>query len=176
MSNEATLIRNVIKETLTEMGNQNLIKKKRLTPYQKTEQVLYNYTSYVQAVNDKKEKIEEIKQYGLAGRCGSIIPMPSGSPNNATESEKAQEAIETLEKSIVLTERYIGIVDNALKSVEEDKHGLLLKMYFIEGKTIEEIAGHYRVDPATISRSKSRLVNKLSILLFSDETITELYG
>lgn len=176
MNNDASFIKNIIESTIHELNNKKMINKKPMTAYKKTEQVLYGYNDYIKAVQDKKEKIDEIKKYGLNKRSGSIIPMPSGGSNNASEEEKIQEAIETLQKSIVLTERYIAIIDEALKKVKDDPYSNLIDMIYFEGKSNEEVADYCNVDSSTIRRNRKNLVKKLSIYLFSDEVIMELYS
>lgn len=176
MNNDASFIKNIIESTIHELNNKKMINKKPMTAYKKTEQVLYGYNDYIKAVQDKKEKIDEIKKYGLNKRSGSIIPMPSGASNNASEEEKIQEAIETLQKSIVLTERYIAIIEESLKKIKNDPYSNLIDMIYFEGKSNEEAAAYFKVDGSTIRRNRKQLVKKLSIYLFSDEVIMELYS
>lgn len=176
MNNDAALIKNIVESTIKELNDMKMLKKKPMTSYQKTEQVLYSYNDYKKAVQDKEEKIKEIKKYGLSKRSGSIIPMPSGSPKNASEEEKEQEAIETIQKSIVLTKRYIAIIDDALEKLKDEPYYELIEMIYFEGKTIEKVANHFNVDISTVSRKKKILINKLSIYLFSDDVINELYA
>lgn len=176
MNNDVILIRNVIESTINELNNKKMIKKISMTAYQKTEQVLYSYNDYKQAVNDKLEKIEEIKQYGLSKKSGSIIPMPSGTSKNVSDEEKEQEAIETLQKSITLTQRYISIINAALDKIKNESYSDIIKMIYFEKKSLEEVSTYYKVDISTISRNRRNVVKKLSIYLFSDEVINELYS
>ena len=177
MNNEALLIKNVIEATLNELDKKRIIKKKILTPYQKTEQVLFSYNDYKIAVNDKYEKIEEIKKYGVSKHSGSIIPMPTNTGYKETkfESDKQQEAIETLEKSIILTKRFIAIIDDALEKIKDDPYSDLIRMIYFEKQSNEDVADYFNVDSSTIRRNRKTLIKKLSIYLFSDDVISELF-
>jgi len=45
---------------------------------------------------------------------------------------------------------------------------------YFEDKTREEIAEELDCDVSTVSRNKSRLINKLLVRLFSDDALAEL--
>ena len=59
--------------------------------------------------------------------------------------------------------------------VMDDMYYDVIVMYYFEKKTREEIAEQYDTTVTTISRNKTRLINKLKPILFSDDVIYELF-
>lgn len=185
MSNQFTkkqveqMIGAAVSKTVEELSKQKLIKKKDMNTYQKTEQLLYNYKSFKDVVKDKKEMIEQIKKVGLSKTSCSFIPMPqdTGFKYIPSEQEKIDTEISKIEASISITENYIRIIDNALKTIESDPYFDVIRMCYFEGKKHSEVAKTWiiPVDETTIGRNKNRLVKKLSIYLFSDDVIKELF-
>lgn len=171
-------IESTVKATVDELQKRNLVKKKVINTFKKTEQLLYNYNAFMDVVKDKKEMIEQIHNVGLSKRSGSFIPMPedTGFKVIKSEEEKENEAIETLENSIETTERFIKLIDNALETISNDPYFEVVKMHYFQGMKYASIADKWPVtiDESTICRNKNRLVKKMSIYLFSDEVINEM--
>lgn len=177
MSNEEVLIRNIVKQTIKEMETTERKRKiKDKNSYQKTEQVLFDYNNYKKAVSDKYEQIEDIKEYGISKTSGSIIGMPTGTNERLTDNEKADVKIEALQNAIATTKLYIKFIDDALEEIKSDKYYDVIPMIYFEGCTLEYVADKFGVDEKTIRRRRSKLVNTLSVLLFSADVIYELYG
>ena len=174
------IIGEVVSKTVDELLQQKLIKKKDMNTYQKTEQLLYNYNNFKEVVKDKQEMIEQIKQVGLSKTSCSVIPMPQDTGYKATvsEEEKENSKIAALESSIALTKNYIKIIDNALKTIQDDPYYKVIEKCYFEGKKHSVVANEWftPIDETTIGRNKNRLVKKLSIYLFSDDVIRELYS
>lgn len=66
-------------------------------------------------------------------------------------------------------------VDAALESLKDDDYSGLIEMIYFEGKTREECAEFFNVEPLTITRNKKRLMNNLKAILFADDVIKELF-
>ena len=180
MSKQQLDIQKIIKDTVSEMlfelKKQGLMKDTKHTPFQKTEQLLYNYMNFKQIIIDKQKHIDFIKENGIQKKSKSIVSY-SGNHQLDTRNdfEKVEEQIEALENSIMITKRYIEIIDAALSKLEDDNYYDLIRLRYFEGKTREEIADYFNVDVATVSRNKNRLINILKIHLFSDEVICEIF-
>lgn len=174
------LINDTVNKTVEELLKQKLIKKKDMNTYQKTEQLLYNYNNFKDVVKDKQEMIEQIKKVGLSKTSCSFIPMPqeTGFKYIPSEQEKIETEIAAIESSIAVTKNYIEIIDKALKTIEDDPYFKTIRMCYFEGKKHYVVANEWDtpVNETTIGRNKSRLVKKLSIYLFSDDVIRELYS
>lgn len=171
-------IESTVKATIDEIENRGMMKKKNVSTFKKTEQLLYNYNAFNEVVLDKKDMIKQIKEVGLSKKSGSIIPMPEdlGFKEMKSESEKENDAIESLKRSIETTERFIKLIDNALETISNDPYFEVVKMHYFQGMKYASIADKWPVtiDESTICRNKNRLVKKMSIYLFSDEVINEM--
>lgn len=171
------IIKDTVSEAILELKKQGFIKNNKQTAFQKTEQLLYNYMNFKQVITDKQRAIELIRQEGIQQRSKSIVNFTENHQlDTRNDFEKAEEQIEALENSIMITKRYIEIIDAALSKISNDKYYDLIRLRYFEGKTREEIAEYFNVDVATISRNKNRLINTLKIYLFSDEAIKEIFS
>lgn len=176
MENVKLIIKDTVSEMICELRKQGFMKNNKQTAFQKTEQLLYNYMNFKQVIVDKEDAIEFIRQAGIQKRSKSITSFTGNHQlDTRTDNEKAEEQIEALENSIIITKRYIDVIDKALSKIADDNYYDLISLRYFEGKTREEIAEYFNVDVATISRNKNRLINKLKIYLFSNEVIAEIF-
>ena len=74
-----------------------------------------------------------------------------------------------------ITETTLRKVDAALDALKDDDYSGLIEMIYFEGKTREECAEFFNVEPLTITRNKKRLVDSLKNILFADDVIKELF-
>jgi RNA polymerase sigma factor (sigma-70 family) len=170
------LIRKTVSEVMNELRKQGLLKENNKTPFQKTELLLYNYQNFKNTIDHKYQEIENIRKDGVPKKSGSIRSFhPGGSKENQSELEKCEEMIDAISESIKLTEKFIGIIDNALDSLKDDPYFEIIPMKYFEGLPREEIADCFECDVRTVSRNKNRLINLLQIRLFSDEFIYSLF-
>ena len=161
---------------ILDLKKQGLMQDGKHTTFQKTEQLLYNYMNFKAAIEDKHKHIDFIKRNGIQKKSKSITSFGGNTSFEVmTDSDKEQDQIESLEKSIIITKRYIEVIDDALSKNANDKYYDIIRMRYFEGQTREKIAEHFEVDVATISRNKNRLINLLKISLFSDDVIREIF-
>lgn len=73
------------------------------------------------------------------------------------------------------TVKLVEKVDEALEHISDDPYYDVIGMFYFEKMTRESIAFEFDCTETTISRNKTRLLNKLKLLLFSDEVIYELF-
>ncbi len=88
-----------------------------------------------------------------------------------------KDAIKMHDCDVEKTKKIVKMIDDSLKQINDEAgeyYGLLEMIYF-ERKTREELAYEFDCEPITITRNKNKMVNKLKILLFSDEVIEELF-
>ena len=173
------LIDDTVSKTVNELLKQKMIKKSDMNTYQKTEQLLYNYNNFKEVVKDKQEMIEQIKQVGISKTSCSFLPMPqdTGFKYMPSEQEKNDAAIAELESSIAVTSNFIKLIDNALKTIKGDPYYKVIEKCYFEGKKHYVVSKEWAtpINETTVGRNKNRLVKKLSIYLFSDDVIKELY-
>lgn len=100
--------------------------------------------------------------------------------NKKTAFQKTEELLHNYEtfkaiKDQPYTERIVKIIDNALYEIKDDIYYDIIPLMYFKGETREFIAEYFKTTVTTISRNKVRLVNKLKIMLFSDDVIYELF-
>lgn len=66
-------------------------------------------------------------------------------------------------------------IDAALNDVEDDVYYEIVPLTYFDKKSREYIAEYFDTTVTTISRNKTRLINKLKVKLFSDDVIYELF-
>lgn len=164
----------IIKKFLLQLKQQKLVKDKPTNAFRKTEQLLYKYNDFGEAIRNKEIEIDELKDYGLKKRSKSIIKFGPDSGEVKTETERLEEKIAIMENAIEDTKQYIQIIDNALDKLADDKFYDIIPMKYFKGLTHEEISFELGVDAATITRHKNRLIKRLSIYLFPDEALNEM--
>lgn len=72
-------------------------------------------------------------------------------------------------------EKFIAIVNSALELIKDDSYYDLIPMIYFEGRSREEVAEFFNTSTTTISRNKTRLINKLKIHIFTDDVVKELF-
>lgn len=75
-----------------------------------------------------------------------------------------------------ISDNFVELIDNALDQLKDDIYYEIIPMTYFEGKTREQIAEYFDTTVTTISRHKTRLINRLTPKLFSDDTIIELFS
>lgn len=179
--NLSTIINRTSEQTaekvIFELKRRGLMKKNNQTAFQKTEQLLYNYKNFKNAILLKEEEIEIIRKHGLPERSKSVVVLTGHSGiNTASAMEKVEDKINAISESILVTKRFLNIIDCALMEIKNDAYYKLIELKYFEGKTHEEIAYVFDKDVSTITRNKNKLVNKLKITLFSDDVVHEIYS
>lgn len=73
------------------------------------------------------------------------------------------------------TRRFMALIDRALDRVKDDPYFELIRLKYFEGWTHERIAEYFDVDVSVISKRRTKLINQLRPIIFSDDFIRELY-
>ena len=73
-----------------------------------------------------------------------------------------------------ITAEFVDLIDEALSGISHDPYYEIIPMKYFSGFTHEQIAEHFDVQPAAISKQRKRLINQLRGVIFSDDFITEL--
>ena len=175
----ASLVAESVVTALEEKGMFSGAAKRRneMTAYQKTEKLLYNYVGFKRIVEDKLQQIEDLKKYGIPEKDGSIVAYsPRGGTVQGTvlQEESVEQAIRTVQDSIVQTQGAIDLVDNGMAMLKGDPYYKILEMRYFEGRTQDDIAAEFNCSQVTISNNKSRLVRELSMQMFPDQVASEI--
>lgn len=73
------------------------------------------------------------------------------------------------------TKKLVQILDRELDVLSDDPYFEVIPMIYFENMTYEDVAEQFDVSARTIMRNKIRLINKLKVVLFSDDVITEIF-
>ena len=71
--------------------------------------------------------------------------------------------------------KLINKIDMALDTIKSDIYYEIIPLYYFDDQTRDYIAEYYDTTVTTISRNKTKLINKLKVILFSDDVIYELF-
>lgn len=74
-----------------------------------------------------------------------------------------------------LTKTFCRLVQRALTRIRDDPYYQIIELKYFERWTHERIAEFYDVDVSVISKRRTKLINQLRPLIFSDDFIRELF-
>ena len=120
-----------------------------------------------------KQTVAELKRNGLIRE------------NRLDSFRKTEKALDIYHKLKHISETYkfddmqvtvdfIRMIDDALESISDDPYFEIIPMKYFDGKTHEQFAEYFDVQPSAISKQRKRLINKLRPLIFPNEYISEL--
>lgn len=67
-------------------------------------------------------------------------------------------------------------IDEALLTIANDPYYEVIIQYYIKGLSRDYIADMFNTTGTTITRNKARLIDRLKVILFTDDYIHELFG
>lgn len=73
-----------------------------------------------------------------------------------------------------ITREFVQLIDDALQTIKNDPYYEIIPMKYFDGKTHEQIAEFFDVQPAAISKQRKRLINQIRGIIFTDDYISEL--
>lgn len=73
------------------------------------------------------------------------------------------------------TQTFCELVARALNRVREDPYYEIIELKYFEHWTHERIAEYFDVDVSVISKRRTKLINQLRPIIFSDDFIHELF-
>ena len=149
------------------------IKEKRNT-FQRTEQLLYLMPQLKDAINQNKRKIKDLKNNGIVKNKNAVHIVPTSVPIREDEEELIERKINQINQRNKIVDSEIKWINRIVNTLANDKFFEIIELKYYKGKTYDEIAEYFKCDTSTISRNKTRLVNQLRILFFSDDSLGEL--
>lgn len=97
----------------------------------------------------------------------------------ATAYQKTEELLKNynvfLKSDQPYTQKLVSKIKDALDEIADDIYYEIIPMTYFDNYSREYVAEYFDTTVTTISRNKSRLVNKLKVRLFSDDVIYELF-
>lgn len=79
-------------------------------------------------------------------------------------------------EDMAITPKFVEMIENALHDVSDDPYFQIIELKYFKGWTHEQIAEYFDVQPAAISKQRTKLINRIRAGIFSDDFITELYN
>ena len=77
---------------------------------------------------------------------------------------------------LTITPKFVAMIDNALQGVADDPYFQIIALKYFNGWTHEQIAEYFDVQPAAISKQRTKLINRIRAGIFSEDFISELYN
>ena len=123
----------------------------------------------VTAKNTARAVVAEMKRAGLTkeNKLGSFKKTERALYEYA-EWIDVEDASET-------TKNFCELVTRALSRIREDPYYQIIELKYFEHWTHEKIAEFFDVDVSVISKRRTKLINQLRPLIFSDDFIRELF-
>lgn len=96
-----------------------------------------------------------------------------------TAAQKTEELLRNY-KSLKLSDqpyakKLVSKIDEALETIRDDPYYEIIPLYYFSEYSREYVAFKFETTPTTISRNKARLIDKLKVILYSEEYISELF-
>lgn len=176
--------REIVKILIDELEVRGLIKKDN-SSFKNTEKILFNYNKLKESITDRKEQIDDIIAVGVLKKSKSITSISSNNAPNYDDNEILEQSINSLNKHIERTKIIIKHIDRVLDKFKDDPYFDIIKLYYFDGKSYEQIAEFYdnknkkestQTASSTISRNKNRLVNAIKVLLLPNDFLSEILG
>lgn len=128
-----------------------------------------------------KEEIEKLIQKTVSA---TILNLKlAGLMNN--ERSKATEKTEYILKNYTafkksytesgISKKYVEMIEKALQEIKDDEYFEIIPLRYFENKSREQVAEYFDVSTTTITRHQRELLERLSILIFSDDVVYELF-
>lgn len=133
--------------------------------FKATEKRLYAYPLLKAKIEDDKEQLEEIRNYGVRSRSKSITRFMKSGVRLDTEDIK-QAVIIDLTASIAADQHEVERIEKALEQIQGGDYTDIIRLKYFEQKTDEEIADELHCAPRTVRTHKSTLVGRLSVFLY----------
>lgn len=73
------------------------------------------------------------------------------------------------------TQRFCRLIEKALDRVADDPYYDIIALKYWKRKTHEQIAEYFDVDVSVISKRRTKLIDRLRPMIFSDDFINEMY-
>ncbi|KLU66738.1 sigma-70, region 4 [Desulfosporosinus acididurans] len=141
--------------------------------FRETEILLYNYQALKLKVEQDEEFLydPEASAAPPSGRSKDIVIYSTRSTgSHGLDLDKYTQGVKS---SMMRTRQEVLRIDRALEVIKGDKYHDIIPMKYFDGMTIEDIALSLGCDEKTVRRNKSRMVNKLKIMLFGADALSE---
>lgn len=128
-----------------------------------------------------KEDIEKLIQKTVSATIINLKLAGLMNNNRSTTTEKTEyilrnyEAFRKGNTENGISKKYVEMIEKALQEIRNDEYYEIIPMRYFENKSREQVAEYFDVSTTTITRHQRELLERLSILIFSDDVIYELF-
>jgi hypothetical protein len=147
---------------------------KVLSPFQKTEKLLFELKYLKGAIDVKYKHIAGLKNDPVLLSKKEIGVNVQSSKKYLSEVEKIENKIDKLEKEIERLQIVVEMTEKALDTIREDKYFKIIEMKYFEELTFEYISEVLEIGERTAKRHKNRLITKLRTIIFSDDAVNSI--
>lgn len=174
----------IISFVIEELQQKGIIRP-NFSTFKNTEIILRNYNKLNLSIKLHEEQIKDLKENGLQKSSASIKKIVKGNVGFNDDEQIINSTITRLQRNIKKTKVFLKHVDRTINQFKNDPYFEILKKYYIENKTLDDIADYYdkklnkkdaKTSLATIKNNKNRLVNDLKLLLFPNDVLLEFMG
>jgi len=139
--------------------------------FKDTERRLYALPTLRQKLEDDRERLDEIKQYGPRERSKSIARFTKSSVRLSPE-EILEAVVTDMEATIAADEYEIERMEKALSIIADDEYAKTVTGRYIDGLTDDEIAEEIHCDSTTVWRNRKRLVQRLCVWFYGAQALS----
>ena len=138
--------------------------------FKETEILLYNYPALKLKVEQDEEFLFDPESYITPkDRSKDIVVFSTRSTGSqGLDIDKYTQGVKS---SMMRTRQEVIRIERALETIKDDPYYDVIPFKYWDGMTFDEIAERFECDEKTIRRNKSRLVNKLKIMLFGADAL-----
>ncbi len=147
--------------------------KESKSTFQRTEQLLYLVPQLKEAINHNKQRIDDLKRYGIPKSSNAVKIIDSSFVRKEDNEIVEQEISKLLQRNYIISAQ-LKWINGIVESLRNNKFYDLIELKYYEQKSYEEIAEYFDCDVSTVSRNKNKLINKIKGLLFPANSIEEL--
>ena len=139
--------------------------------FRETEILLYNYPALKLKVAQDEEFLydPEAKTAPTNNRSKDIVIFSTRSTGG--HGLDIDQYTKGVKSSMMRTRQEVMRIERALETIKDDKYYDIIPMKYWDEMTMESIAERFDCEDKTVRRNKSRLVNKLKIMLFGADAL-----
>lgn len=138
--------------------------------FKDTERLLYNYPALKQKIDADVEFLNNPDAEAKPS-CKSKDIVCFSTSNTGSHGLDLDRYTQGVKSSMMRTRQEVLRIERALESIKGDTYYRVIELKYFDGLSFEEIAEGLEKDEKTCRRNRSRLVNKLKIMLFGVEAI-----
>lgn len=140
--------------------------------FRETEILLYNYPALKLKVEQDEEFLydPEASAEPKGKRSKDIVCFSARGGSHGLDIDQYTQSVKS---SMMRTRQEVLRIERAMEAITGDKYYDIIPMKYWDGMTFEDIAERFECEEKTVRRNKSRLVNKLKIMLFGADALNE---